>query len=144
MSLPTNTAPQSWEALRRKTRNLESALDARLTSYSQLASKIARSSDSTDHTALNMDGGGAGERAEHEEQETEIEDLLNQLSVSVDKLTATLDDPAGPPSTSQLHAVQRHREVLQDFTRDFRRSKTNVRHAIDRRDLLGTVRGDIE
>lgn len=151
-----STQDQSWDSLRRKTRNLESVIDARLTSYSQLASKITGSAEASgsansnpyaDHTTLDMDGGGKQSTAqinEHTELETELEDLLNQLTDSVDALTAKLDDPAVPPSASQLHAVQRHREVLMDFTRDLRRSKTNVRHAIDRRDLLGNVRGDIK
>jgi Golgi SNAP receptor complex protein 1 len=67
-----------------------------------------------------------------------------QLSSSVDKLTTILDDPAIPPTSSQLYAVQRHREVLLDFERDYRRSHTNVKHALDRRDLLGSVKVDIE
>lgn len=159
--------PQSWDALRRKTRNLESTIDARLTAYSQIASKIARSADApsssssagaggiyADHTTLDMEGNGASsssssaqreqETKEHVELETELDTLINQLSDALDGLTAKLDDPAVPPTTAQLHAVQRHREVLFDFTRDFRRSRTNVRHAIDRRDLLGNVQGDIK
>ncbi|SJX63084.1 related to SNARE protein of Golgi compartment [Sporisorium reilianum f. sp. reilianum] len=156
------SASPSWDVLRRKTRNLESTIDARLTSYSQLASKIARSADGSanasagiyaDHTTLDMDGsssasGSSAQRTkqdanEHVELENELDTLINQLSDAVDALTAKLDDPAVPPTSAQLHAVQRHREVLFDFTRDFRRSKTNVRHAIDRRDLLGNVQGDI-
>lgn len=154
---------QSWDVLRRKTRNLESTIDARLTSYSQLASKIARAADApsslaaggiyADHTTLDMDGNGASSSSagkskedanEHVELENELDTLINQLSDAVDALTAKLDDPSVPPTSAQLHAVQRHREVLFDFTRDFRRSKTNVRHAIDRRDLLGNVQGDIK
>ncbi|CBQ73250.1 related to SNARE protein of Golgi compartment [Sporisorium reilianum SRZ2] len=156
------SASPSWDVLRRKTRNLESTIDARLTSYSQLASKIARSADGSanasagiyaDHTTLDMDGSGSASGSaakrtkqdanEHVELENELDTLINQLSDAVDALTAKLDDPAVPPTSAQLHAVQRHREVLFDFTRDFRRSKTNVRHAIDRRDLLGNVQGDI-
>ncbi|CCF52435.1 hypothetical protein NDA11_003327 [Ustilago hordei] len=153
--------PQSWDVLRRKTRNLESTIDARLTSYSQLASKIARSADApstsssapgsagiyADHTTLDMDASSPLSRkedlSEHLELESELELLINQLSEAVDALTTKLDDPETPPTSAQLHAVQRHREVLFDFTRDFRRSKTNLRHAIDRRDLLGNVQGDI-
>lgn len=163
-------AAPSWDVLRRTTRNLESTIDARLTTYSQLASKLARSADGptassasssngagiyADHTTLDMDGSGSGtstsfskrnqqELNEHVELEAELDALINQLSDAVDALTAKLDDPAVPPTSAQLHAVQRHREVLFDFTRDFRRSRTNVRHAVDRRDLLGNVQGDIK
>lgn len=62
----------------------------------------------------------------------------------MEKLTTSLDDPAIPPTSSQMYAVQRHREVLLDFERDFRRSSTNVKQALDRRDLLGSVKVDIE
>jgi Golgi SNAP receptor complex protein 1 len=67
-----------------------------------------------------------------------------QLSSTVTKLITILDDPTVPPSSSQLYAVQRHREILLDFERDYRRSRTNVRQALDRRDLLGSVKVDIE
>ncbi|PWN54389.1 V-snare-domain-containing protein [Violaceomyces palustris] len=141
MSVPQ----KSWETSRKRTRNLESTIDARLTTYSQLASRIASSSSEIDYTALDMDGASfKGQDDEHKALENELDDLLNQLSSSVDELTSILDDPTVPPTTSQLHAIQRHREVLMDFTKDYRRSKTNVRHAIDRRDLMGTVRGDID
>lgn len=148
---------QSWDVLRRKTRNLESTIDARLTSYSSLASNIARSADApstsssnpyADHTTLDMDGSSPSSSSkpdlnEHTELESELDTLISQLSSSVDALTSKLDDPSTPPTTAQLHAVQRHREILFDYTRDFRRSKSNIRHAIDRRDLLGNVQGDI-
>ncbi|CDS01349.1 related to SNARE protein of Golgi compartment [Sporisorium scitamineum] len=155
MAAAATASSASWDVLRRKTRNLESTIDARLTSYSSLASKIARTADSSsssagvyaDHTTLDMDGSASGSRkqevSEHVELEQELDALINELSDAVDALTAKLDDPAVPPTSAQLHAVQRHREVLFDFTRDFRRSKINVRHAIDRRDLLGNVQGDI-
>lgn len=67
-----------------------------------------------------------------------------QLSSSVDNLSNSLNDPIVKPSASQQHTLQRHREVLLDFERDFRRSKTNVKQARDRRDLLGSVKIDIE
>ncbi len=89
-------------------------------------------------------GNGAAGKTDPSQQESEIESLLAQLSETIDQLTKLLDDPNIPPSTLQMHAVQRHREVLLDFQRDYRRLKTNVQHAVDRRDLLGNIRSDIE
>lgn len=148
-SLLDTMADSSWDALRRKTRQLETTIDARLTTYSSLASQIARTADPSagvyaDHTTLDMDGTSRTHDSERVELETELDGLIGQLSEAVDALTAKLDDPETPPSAAQLHAVQRHREVLFDFTRDFRRSRSNVRHAIDRRDLLGNIHGDIK
>lgn len=40
-------------------------------------------------------------------------------------MAAQLNDAISPPSQSMLHAVQRHRDVLQDYTRDFARTKVS-------------------
>jgi len=42
-----------------------------------------------------------------------------QLTQTVEQLSETLNDPDETPSTTMLHAVQRHREVLGDYKRDF-------------------------
>ncbi|KAL9940240.1 hypothetical protein V8E36_000945 [Tilletia maclaganii] len=149
-------ASSSWDVVRRNVRILESTIDAKLTAYSQLPSAIARSStqNKNDHsTAIYFDSAGqptasssspnAGQPIDHTKAEAELNQLLAQLSHSISELTSLLDDPTTPPTSAQLHAVQRHREVLLDLERDFRRASTNVRHAIDRRDLLGNVQGDI-
>ncbi|CAD6884969.1 unnamed protein product [Tilletia controversa] len=148
-------ATSSWEVVRRNVRILESTIDAKLTAYSQLPSAIARSNKPEHTTSIYFDNGGlpsasssssvssSGAQVDHTKAEAELNQLLAQLSHSIAELTSLLDDPTTPPTSAQLHAVQRHREVLLDLERDFRRASTNVRHAIDRRDLLGNVQGDI-
>ncbi|KAE8220709.1 hypothetical protein CF319_g5801 [Tilletia indica] len=148
-------ASSSWDVVRRNVRILESTIDAKLTAYSQLPSAIARSSThkTPEHTtAIYFDNGGvpsasssssSSPAVDHTKSEAELNQLLAQLSHSIAEMTSLLDDPTTPPTSAQLHAVQRHREVHMDLERDFRRASTNVRHAIDRRDLLGNVQGDI-
>lgn len=170
-SSKTKLPPTAWEAGRRTTRQLESQLDSKLTQYSSLATAIARGDDDDNHNgklrangwprSQNAAAAAAAAAAEAEALEEgasssssstesaqrlegEISSLLSKMHSSLASLTQLLDDPDVPPSTIQQHAVQRHREVLSDFERDFRRCKDNVRHAIDRRDLVGKVRGDIE
>lgn len=41
-------------------------------------------------------------------------------------------------------AIQRHREVYQDYAREFRRTKANVKNALEQADLLSGVRNDID
>jgi hypothetical protein len=41
------------------------------------------------------------------------------------------------------HAVQRHRDNLDDYRRDFLRTRSNVEQAVQRHNLLGSVRKDI-
>ncbi|CAO1621637.1 unnamed protein product [Parajaminaea phylloscopi] len=145
MASTSKLPPTAWEAARRTTRQLESQLDVKLTKYSSLASAIARGPD-YDGSTGGMSAGGDGSDSSADtalELEGEISTLLSNMHSSLASLTQMLDDPDVPPSTLQQHAVQRHREVLTDFERDFRACKDNVRHAIDRRELVGRVRGDI-
>lgn len=107
---------------------------------------------------------------------------LLQLTQTVEQLSETLNDPDETPSTTMLHAVQRHREVLGDYKRDFLQTRvrpylrfssiwvaedgheaetlealsdfpllldpflcqTNVQHALNSQNLLGSVRKDIK
>lgn len=59
-------------------------------------------------------------------------------------MSEELNDPMLPPSQTQLHAMQRHRELLVDFQRDHARTKLNLRQALDRKQLLGNVKEDIK
>lgn len=59
-------------------------------------------------------------------------------------MAALLNNPDGAPTQSMLHNVQRHRDVLQDYKADFRRTKANLEHAMDRANLLNNVRSDIQ
>lgn len=58
-------------------------------------------------------------------------------------LATTLNDPLLPPSASQQHTVERHRELLSEFQREFHRVRANVHQALERKRLLGTVKEDI-
>lgn len=157
MASTSRLPPTAWDSARRTARNLESQLDAKLTQYSSLASAIARGEDgassssapawpSSNHKDALLEQGDASHppAAKAQSLESEITSLLSSLSSSLSTLSHFLDDPEIPPSPVQHHAVQRHREVLADFERDFRRCKDNVRHALDRRELVGRVRGDID
>jgi Golgi SNAP receptor complex protein 1 len=72
-------------------------------------------------------------------------------------------DPDSPPSQSMMRAIQRHREVYQDYASELRRTKVcscqsssllkmglilriqaNVKHAVEQANLLSGVRNDIE
>lgn len=81
----SSNLPASWDSARRKTRTLESTIDAKLIAYSRLASSIPRSetgaaSSSGDHTAVTIDDESQAQRAEHESLEVELERLLSQVS----------------------------------------------------------------
>jgi len=125
----------TYDAIRRQLRTLESNVDAKLTTYSKVASSIPRAS------SYDLDAGIGG--SSHE-LEVEIDGLLDRLRDLNEELGRVLDRPDAPSGTAVSHAVQRHREVLQDYTRDFLRTKANVQTALDQANLLSNVRNDIE
>lgn len=46
-----------------------------------------------------------------------------QLKEINDQLSRLAEDTENPPSQSMLRAIQRHREVYQDYARELRRTK---------------------
>ncbi|EJD03550.1 v-SNARE protein [Fomitiporia mediterranea MF3/22] len=123
----------TYDNLRKQCRTLESLLDAKLTSYSRLAANA-------EHEDLEA----SGSSSRWSDLEEEVDGLLEKLRETNDQLGALLNDAASPPSQSMVWAIKRHREVLNDYERDSARTKTNVKAALDRANLLSGVRNDID
>ncbi|KIM88839.1 hypothetical protein PILCRDRAFT_813824 [Piloderma croceum F 1598] len=125
----------TYDSLHRQCRTLESLFDAKLTSYSRLASTISRNDS-------DVEASGSGER--WKDLQNEVEDLLENLRESNDQLSVLLNDASNPPSQSMSRAIQRHRDVYQDYARELKRTKANVQTALDQANLLSGVRNDID
>lgn len=50
----------------------------------------------------------------------------------------------GSHNAALLHTLQRHRDILQDYSHDFNKTKSNVLACRQREQLLGSVRRDID
>jgi len=124
----------SYDSLRRQARTLEFLLDSKLAAYSRVVSAISKDGD--------IESRGSAER--WLDLQAEVEDLLEKLDEINDGMTALLTDANSPVSQGMQHAIQRHREVLRDSKRDFERTKNNIRIALDRANLLTSVRNDID
>ncbi|KAI5121833.1 hypothetical protein M0805_003267 [Coniferiporia weirii] len=124
----------SYDILRRQCRTLESLLDTKLTSYSRLAANIGHEQD--------LEASGSSDR--WADLEEEVDGLLEKLGQTNDQLAVLLNDPSSPPSPSMTRAIQRHRDVFNDYERDVARAKANVKSALDRANLLSGVRNDID
>jgi len=125
----------TYDSLHRQCRTLESLFDSKLTSYSRLASTISR--NDTD-----VEASGSGER--WKDLQNEVEDLLENLKETNDQLAALSHEASNPPSQSMSRAIQRHRDVYQDYARELKRTKANVQSALDQANLLSGVRNDID
>ncbi|EFI28688.1 hypothetical protein CC1G_13714 [Coprinopsis cinerea okayama7 len=123
----------NYDQLHRQCRTLENLFDAKLTSYSQLASNLSRPQD--------VEARGATERC----KDLEVE--LDDLSTKLQEINDELGELAAKPellSASMLRTIQRHRELHQDNVRELRRTKANVKAAFDQANLLSGVRNDID
>ncbi|KAF4612306.1 hypothetical protein D9613_004257 [Agrocybe pediades] len=124
----------NYDQLHRQCRTLENLFDAKLTSYSQLVSNITRPGG-------DIESSGSGER--WKDLEVELDELLAKLEEINEQLGKLASNPE-LMSASMLRAIQRHRELYQDNSRELKRTKTNVKHAFDQANLLTGVRNDID
>ncbi|XP_077995428.1 Golgi SNAP receptor complex member 1-like isoform X2 [Glandiceps talaboti] len=75
----------------------------------------------------------------------EIEQLLAKLTAVNDKMADYTSCMAlSAPSAALIHTLQRHRDILQDNTHEFHKTKANITKYKEREDLLGSVRREID
>ncbi|NXX77376.1 GOSR1 protein, partial [Urocolius indicus] len=88
---------------------------------------------------------GSSQDRMFETMAVEIEQLLGKLTGINDKM-AEYTNSAGVPSLNAalMHTLQRHRDILQDYTHEFHKTKANFLAIRERENLLGSVRKDIE
>ncbi|GAA5847420.1 hypothetical protein JCM5353_006433, partial [Sporobolomyces roseus] len=65
------------------------------------------------------------------------------FAAQIDRLANFHATAHPPPSTSATHTLERHRDVLSEYRRDYQRTKTSLRDAEQRANLLGSVRDEI-
>ncbi|XP_078235316.1 Golgi SNAP receptor complex member 1 isoform X2 [Pogona vitticeps] len=134
--------------LRKQARQLENELDLKLVSFSKLCTSYSHTNcregrrDSSDTTPLLN---GSSQDRMFETMAVEIEQLLGKLTGINDKM-AEYTNSAGVPSLNAalMHTLQRHRDILQDYTHEFHKTKSNFIAVRERENLMGSVRKDIE
>lgn len=67
-----------------------------------------------------------------------------QLNTVNEKMGEWSSNGEQSTASQNMHTVQRHRDILQDYTKEFRKIQSNVRARREREDLLHSVRQDIE
>uniref|UniRef100_A0A8C5AVJ2 Golgi SNAP receptor complex member 1 n=1 Tax=Gadus morhua TaxID=8049 RepID=A0A8C5AVJ2_GADMO len=133
--------------LRKHARQLENELDLKLVSFSKLCtsyttSRDGRRGDSSDTTPLLNN---SSQDRMFDTMSVEIEQLLAKLTGVNDKMAEYTSTPgASSLNAALMHTLQRHRDILQDYTHEFHKTKGNFLAIREREDLLGSVRKDIE
>ncbi|KAL8114334.1 Golgi SNAP receptor complex member 1-2 [Apium graveolens] len=130
-----NLQESGWEELRKEARKIEGDLDVKLSSYAKLGARYTQSGyvDTTSPTA----GSGRSWKS----TEIEIQSLLEKLLDVNDSMSRCAASSA--PTTSVTQKLARHRDILHEFTQEFRRIKGNITSMKEHAELLSSVREDI-
>ncbi|GAA5866600.1 hypothetical protein JCM3774_004026 [Rhodotorula dairenensis] len=124
------------ETVKRDLHQSTAQCSALLTRYSKLAA-----SASTSYSASGLVNDDLSSR--RTELEDEINAAFSTFSAQIDRLANLHATAHPPPSASATHALERHRDVLAEYRRDFQRTQTSLRDAEQRANLLGSVREEI-
>ncbi|PKA66302.1 Golgi SNAP receptor complex member 1-2 [Apostasia shenzhenica] len=125
-----------WEELRKEARKIEGDLDVKLSSYAKLAARFTHSSGYVDCGSPTV-----GPSRSWKSMEMEIESLLEKLLDINDSMSRCAASAA--TTTSVTQKLARHRDILHEYTQEFRRTKGNLNNLIEHSALLNSVRDDI-
>ncbi|CDP19939.1 unnamed protein product [Coffea canephora] len=151
-----------WEELRKEARKIEGDLDVKLSSYAKLGasnctvvpvySSLPISCDlileicfliivimSTGYVETGSPT--VGSSRSWKSMEMEIQSLLEKLLDINDSMSRCAASAASTTSVTQKLA--RHRDILHEFTQEFRRIKGNINSMKEHAELLSSVRDDI-
>ncbi|RUS31066.1 Golgi SNAP receptor complex member 1 [Jimgerdemannia flammicorona] len=138
-------AALSWEFLSKQARQLETKIETKLTSFSKMGANSSRRTNNATLTGIHsLNDDPALSLIGSEAAELEIYELLKKLAMAVNSMGEYLDRPSTTTSNpSLMHMLQRHRDILYDYTKDFKKTKANIKNARDHADLLTQARDEI-
>ncbi|KAJ4952907.1 hypothetical protein NE237_029739 [Protea cynaroides] len=124
-----------WEELRKEARKIEGDLDVKLSSYAKLGARFTQGgyADTGSPTV--------GSSRSLKSMEMEIQSLLEKLVDANDSMSRCAASTT--PTTSVTQKLARHRDILHEFTQEFKRIKGNINSMREHAELLSSVRDDI-
>ncbi|KAI9323785.1 snare region anchored in the vesicle membrane C-terminus-domain-containing protein [Dichotomocladium elegans] len=145
LSTPPSLPPLSWDQLRRQARQVENEIELKLASLSKLGASVSSSlQGGNGSNGDSPDGGiplnGIGKPS----QELETEELLRKLQTVITSMQEVLDRPSATPTNpSMVHQLDRHKDILTDYNKEFRRVKANIKAAQEKANLMNSVKDEI-
>ncbi|XP_068345050.1 Golgi SNAP receptor complex member 1-2-like isoform X2 [Pyrus communis] len=123
-----------WEELRREARKIEGDLDVNLSSYAKLGARFTQGYVESGSPSVSSS-------RSWKSMEMEIQSLLEKLLETNDSMSRCA--ASATPATSVTQKLARHRDILHEFTQEFRRIKGNINSLREHAELLTSVRDDI-
>jgi Golgi SNAP receptor complex protein 1 len=126
-----------WDQLRKQARQLETDIDAKLMAFSRLVASTSATAQSATAVSSHRAIDTAESEAEAALQQVGPDcfaartDAMLQLSRVIDGLSECLErsyptGAGGIRNPSLMHLLQRHRDVLYDYTKEFKKLKVNI------------------
>lgn len=163
--------PFTWEELIRQARDIENDLDAKLAAFSSnyfrpnnfksMPETLQEQRSKSPHFVVscleNVREKIEGfDKPDSAKLTSEIDQLLQRLSQVNDQMSDLVHDAEVPSSLSgsartplstgqlsQLHTAKRHKELLRDYSQEFRQMKAKLAAQCEREELLGSVFRDV-
>merc|ERR1712126_214138 len=76
--------------------------------------------------------------------EMEIDELLIELDSVTERMAIYAESTNNQSNATVAHTLTRHRDILQDYRNEYRKTKNNISASQAREELLGSVQRDIE
>eukprot|EP00899_Mesostigma_viride_P016697 jgi/Mesvir1/25028/Mv16968-RA.1 len=124
VSMAQGGSSRMWEDLRKEARKLEGELDFKLASYSKLGAGASGDAEAPDLVSTT--------------KAVEIEELLRRLLEVNDAMANCVN---GGGSDVLTHTLARHRDILHEFTEEFKRARATMAHHREHAELLGGFGG---
>ncbi|CAL0304645.1 unnamed protein product [Lupinus luteus] len=124
-----------WDELRKEARKIEGDIDVKLSSYAKLGTRF------TQRGYVDSGSPPLASSRSWKSMEMEIQSLLEKLLDINDSMSRCAASAA--PATSVNQKLARHRDILHEFTQEFRRIKGNMNSMREHAELLTSVRDDI-
>eukprot|EP00741_Cyanophora_paradoxa_P009299 tig00000144_g9007.t1 len=114
-----------WEGLRKDARRLENDIDEKLSAFAKHGT------------------GASGRPADLDQisssRAAEIDQLLSRLSEVNEAMSRCVSAASPALSASMMHMLQRHREILYDYTQEFKKTKANINMYTQHAQLMSHV-----
>jgi Golgi SNAP receptor complex protein 1 len=145
-SLSSNSANvqrSDWESLRKQARQLENEIDSKLVGFSKLCSNIATASitNRSPSSQQNQSQSAAAQSSADllfPTLSNEIEDALKKLNLINGKMSDSISiaNTNGVAGDTNDYTLQRHRDILRDYSHEYEKTKRNIISYKEREKLL--------
>jgi len=139
-----NQNSSEWESFRKQARQLENEIDSKLVSLSKLCSNFAASSYTQNNNSVARTNSGASTSGSSSSDimfltlSNEIEDALKRLTALNGKMSDCLNNENTIQSSGTVHTLQRHQDILRDYSHEYEKTKRNIQSYKEREKLLSS------